>query len=127
MANNAQIGYGYKITIGGTTIGEVLECKPGKQTQEHVKVQTADSSDLFGYKILGWKDVSDWEIKTVWYQSQYTTLVGLIGSFNTVVFTRPDNTNTITFQGAVTEVGNDVPLKEYMTNDFKLTVSGGLS
>jgi len=127
--NDAAIGKGYTFSIGGTVIGEVLECKPGKRTQEVIKVQTNDATDLHGYKILGWRDVTDWELKTVWYQTQYATLKTKMdaGAFVACVFTRPDATNTSTFSGAVVEIGDEVPLDKYMAIEFKLAVSGAQS
>lgn len=126
MAQDAKIGKGYVFSYSGTVIGEILECKPGKRTQAAIEVQTNDAADLYGYKILGWCSVSDWEIKTVWYQSQYATLKGFqdAGAFAACIFTRPDGTNTTPFSGAIVEIGDDVPLKEYMTTTFKVAVSG---
>ena len=125
---NARIGYGFTFSINSTVIGEVEEIKPGSRTQETIMVKRNDSPDLYGEKILGWKDVKDWELTTTWYQTQYATLQGLMGSFHSCVFTRPDGTNTSTFSAAITELGDEVPLEgKFMQNKFKLTVSGAMS
>lgn len=127
----AKIGYGFILsfatTIGGsyTPIGAILELKPGKISVANVKIERNDSPDLFGEKIFGWKDVSDWEVKVTYDKTQSAVLNAQVGVMQYWKFTRPDGTMSLPFQAGISELGEEVPLKDQMTSEFKLTVSGG--
>jgi len=126
----AAIGYGYVLsnssTSGGTftPIIEILDVKPGKLSGEKVVIQRNDSPTLFGEKIPGWKDAAEWEVKCVYEKGKRAVLDGLFMVPGFWKFVRPDGTSSSAFAGFVSELGDEVPLKEAMTCNFKITVNG---
>jgi hypothetical protein len=129
-ATKAAIGFGYALsssaTSGGTyaPIAEILDLKPGKKVVEKIVIQRNDSPDLFGEKIPGWKDVGDWDVKVVYDKDKRVALEAMVGVPKFWKFVRPDGTSTSAFAAFMSELGDETPLKQEMSCDFKLTVSG---
>src|SRR4051812_25608826 len=129
-ATAGQIGYGFAIshatTLAGTytALAEVTDIKPPKVTTENVKIQRNDSPDLFGEKIPGWKDASDCELTLVYAKTQTAAIYALQSTPLFWKFIKPDGTSTGAFYGFISEIGDETPLKDKMTNTVKITVSG---
>lgn len=135
-ATLAQIGYGFILTHATTqagtytAIGAIAEIKPTKITVDKVEVKRNDSPDLYGEKIPGWKDGGEYDVKVVYDGAQYVILNGLIGVPTWWKFSRPvaagqATAATTAFFGFISELGDEVPLKEYQSTEFKITLSGG--
>ena len=123
----AAIGKGYAFSIGATTLGGVLDLKPGKIKQERMVVQANDSATLFGDKVLGWMDCDDWDLKLIYTGAERFALVGQMNQWLACIFTRPDGSTTQPFTGAIIEVGDEVPLKEFQTISIKIATTGAVS
>ena len=129
-ATLATIGKGYVLAWSATLMGtyapviEILELKPGKKAVQKITVQRNDSPDLYGEKIPGWIEEGDWDAKCIYEPGKRTVLDGLVAAPSFFKFTRPNGTTTSAFAGFISELGDEVPIKEYMTTDFKITVDG---
>ena len=130
-ATQAAIGYGFVLSYSDTSSGtfaplvEILEIKPPKVTGEKVTVQRNDSPTLFGEKIPGWKDTTDCEAKVVYNKTQSALLYTMHMVPKFWKFIKPDGSSTGAFAGFISEVGDETPLKDKMTNDIKITPSNG--
>jgi hypothetical protein len=130
MGTLAAIGAGFSLssstTSGGTytPIAEIVDLKPGKTTVGKSEIARSDNTQIAVEKIPGWKDVSDWEGKCVYAKTYRAALEALVGVPMYWKFIRPDGTSSQAFQAFMSELGDEVPIKEFMSCDFKLTVSG---
>ena len=130
-ATLAAIGFGFALshstTSGGTytAIGAITDLKPNKITVAKVEIARNDSPDLFGEVIPGWKNGGEYDATLVYDKTSYAAINALVGTPLYWKFIRPDGVSSSAFQGFISELGDEVPLKQAMQVMLKITVNGG--
>lgn len=130
-ATAARIGKGtaFSIAAAGTSptftaLAEVTDAKLPKVTASPVEIYRYDSPTLYAELIPSWLKGGDLELTLVYNKDNSTALRGYLNAACQCKVTYPDGTNGFTYQGVMTEMGEEVPLKDAMTSSFKFQVSG---
>jgi hypothetical protein len=130
-ATVAQIGkgtsFGYSATVGGsptfTTVAEVTKITMPKHSAKPVEIMRYDSPTNYPEQIAGWCDSSEVEIDITYQKTVAAALFALLNVPATYLITKPD-ASTWTYVAIMTEFGDELPLKESMTNTLKFKISG---
>jgi hypothetical protein len=129
-ATIAQIGkgttFGYSTALTSptyTAVAEVLDIKMPKHTAEPVEIMRYDSPTAFPELIPSWCKGGEFEITITYNPTVATAIFALLNVLASFQITKPD-AKTWSYQGIITEFGDELPLKDKMTCSFKVAISG---
>ena len=131
IGHKTSIAYGAVPSVGYTLLAEIIGFTPPKTTVAMVDASRFDSDvtangNPIEDQITGWLKPGEYSFKAHYDKNgtQATTIRGLLGAQHSWQMTYPD-AKTRSFIGVLTEYGEEVPLKDKMTLDFKVTINGG--
>jgi hypothetical protein len=105
------------------TLAELLDIKMPKNTASPIKINRYDSPSFFEELIAGWADGGQLELTLTYVKANAAALYLMFNVAGQMQVTKPD-TSSWTFQGIMTEFGDELPLKDKMTVTCKFSVSG---
>jgi hypothetical protein len=106
-----------------TTVAELVDIKMPKHTASPVAIMRYDSPTVFEELIAAWAKAGEFELQLVYNKLQAAALYALFNVLAAYQVTKPDG-STWSYLGIITEFGDELPLKEKMTNSCKVSISG---
>jgi len=123
-----QIGFGSALKKGATALGQIMEISREASEANEVETTTLDASDRFETYIAGLINPGSVKLKLM-YDPSDTNLKAWMaeheaGGSTTYTIVYPTTTITQSFTAFVKSVGAEIPLKDAMTCDVTLKISG---
>lgn len=126
----------YCATSNGTftAIGEVLDIKAPEVSVDLVEA-TSYTSGISGYSgttsaeewvSAGWRKAGDVTLKVNYVAATSAAVEALLGTKKYWKITLPD-TKVIAFAGFLTSFGSEIPLKNTITQDLKIKITGNVT
>ena len=116
MATTAYHGHGTTLTIGGTSVGQIISISGPNQTRDSIEVSNMGSTSKWREFIPGMLDAGECTLDVVYDGTTVATLLAaqLTATANTVAVTFPDS-GTWTAAGFITSLGHSVPYDDKVT------------
>ena len=126
MATTAYHGHGATITIGGTSVGQIVSISGPNQTRDSIDISNMGSTSKWREFIPGMLDAGECTVDVVYDGTTIATFLAaqLTATANTVSVTFPD-AGTWTAAGFMTSLGHALAYDDKITQSvgFKFTAA----